>query len=59
MEPVPGWASNYEGVNGLTIGVGLGVIRVVLAKDIHIAVVPSDKVANVIISTAWHTGVSR
>ncbi|XP_025408042.1 fatty acyl-CoA reductase 1-like isoform X2 [Sipha flava] len=56
-DPVLGWVNNFVGVNGLTLGAGLGAIRVVLANNIKLAVVPSDRVANAIISSAWHTGV--
>lgn len=57
-EPVPGWVSNYAGINGVSIAAALGILRVLWTKHIKLAMVPSDKVANIIVSSAWYTGIT-
>lgn len=59
-EPISGWATSLKSVSGLCLGVGLGAIRVLLADpDVCATVVPADKVANMIITSAWHASKTR
>lgn len=59
-EPIPGWTSNLKSVPGLCLGIGLGAIHVVWAnKDCYASIVPGDKVANLIITSAWHASKTR
>ncbi|XP_050423207.1 uncharacterized protein LOC126834987 [Adelges cooleyi] len=59
-EPMAGWFTSMKSVPGLCLGVGLGVVRVVLLDNKVIApIVPADKVANFIITSAWHASKRR
>lgn len=59
-EPIPGWATSLKSVPGLCLGVGLGAIHVVYGnKDTVALIISADKVANMIISSAWHASKSR
>ncbi|CAN8026710.1 unnamed protein product [Ixodes persulcatus] len=59
-EPFPGWVDNYNGFTGIIVSCGLGVLRSVLVdRDCIADVIPVDVVANMLISVAWHTSVTR
>ncbi|KAJ3618770.1 hypothetical protein MTP99_005583 [Tenebrio molitor] len=53
-EPVPGWIDNVNGVTGLALIAGLGILRSMHAKKNNRAqFVPVDYVANCILAAAW------
>jgi hypothetical protein len=59
-EPISGWATGLKSLTGLCLGLGLGVIRVLPGKrDITLRAVPADKVANMIITSAWNATKTR
>jgi len=59
-EPISGWVTTLKSVPGLCLGIGLGAIHVVYVnKNISAEIVPADKVANMIITSAWHASKTR
>lgn len=53
-EPLPGWTDNINGVTGLVVGAGKGVIRsMYCSNDYYADYVPADIVANATIITTW------
>jgi hypothetical protein len=53
-EPVPGWIDNVNGVTGLALIAGLGILRSMHAKKNNRAqFVPVDYVANCILAAEW------
>lgn len=58
-DPFPGWVDNYNGVSGIMVAVGRGVVRSLHAPSIKHDIVPVDLVSNCIIVSTWYKGVSR
>ncbi|XP_064076102.1 fatty acyl-CoA reductase wat-like [Vanessa tameamea] len=57
-EPMPGWVDrrNALGPSGVILGLGLGVIHVIVAKEeVMMDFVPVDLVNNAIIAAGWET----
>ncbi|XP_047542420.1 fatty acyl-CoA reductase wat-like isoform X2 [Vanessa atalanta] len=57
-EPMPGWVDrrNALGPSGVILGLGLGVIHALVAKEeVIMDLVPVDLVNNAIIATGWET----
>lgn len=55
-EPVEGWTDSLIGLGGLTIVISLGIVQTLdFDFDIKPDGCPVDFVANVLISTAWHS----
>jgi len=56
-EPAPGWIDNINGLTGLLIGAGKGVIRSMLCNRVYLAdMMPCDIVVNATIAFAWVIG---
>ncbi|XP_037035189.1 fatty acyl-CoA reductase wat-like isoform X2 [Bradysia coprophila] len=55
-DPVPGWTNNIYGVNGVTMGVGLGFIKVAMSNKHfrNIEVVCADFVTNGTLAAMWN-----
>lgn len=59
-EPVPGWIDNMNGITGLMIGAGKGVIRSMLCNaDIMSDLIPCDMAVNATIALAWQVGMEK
>uniref|UniRef100_A0A7M5UXY2 Fatty acyl-CoA reductase n=1 Tax=Clytia hemisphaerica TaxID=252671 RepID=A0A7M5UXY2_9CNID len=58
-DPFPGWVDNYNGVSGMMVAVGRGIVRSLYAPEIKHDIVPVDFVSNCIIVSTWYYGVSR
>ncbi|KAH6935247.1 hypothetical protein HPB50_004816 [Hyalomma asiaticum] len=59
-EPLPGWVDNYNGITGITVALGLGLLPSLLAKKEDLVdIVPVDIVANTLICAAWRTATTR
>lgn len=58
-DPFPGWVDNYNGVSGMMVAVGRGMLRSLYAPAIKHDIVPVDFVSNCIIAATWYFGVSR
>ncbi|KAL3271479.1 hypothetical protein HHI36_021964 [Cryptolaemus montrouzieri] len=57
-EPVPGWIDNIYGVNGVTAGAGLGILRTMPADpDKYAELVPVDFVINIMIAAVWNRAI--
>lgn len=53
-EPIRGWINNLYGPAGLSVGMGVGLIRVIqLDLGVIANVVPADMVVNSVIASAW------
>ncbi|XP_072763220.1 fatty acyl-CoA reductase 1-like isoform X1 [Anoplolepis gracilipes] len=58
-DPVPGWIDNYNGIIGILVGTGKGVLRVLQTNEhICLNVIPVDFVIKCIIVTTWQLGLS-
>jgi len=59
-EPIPGWATSLKSLPGLCMALGLGAIRIMYVNgDLCAEIIPADKVANIIITSAWHASKTR
>jgi alcohol-forming fatty acyl-CoA reductase len=55
-EPIEGYTDNLYGLNGVVMGAGLGVLRILLINNkLKANIVPADYVVNSILSLAWYT----
>ena len=55
-EPVQGYTDNLYGVNGVVMGAGVGVLRILhIDNNLKANIVPADYVVNSILSIAWYT----
>lgn len=55
-EPVEGYTDNLYGVNGVVMGAGVGVLRILhIDNNLKANIVPADYVVNSILSIAWYT----
>jgi alcohol-forming fatty acyl-CoA reductase len=59
-EPFPGWIDNINGVTGIILASGKGVLRTMFCKADNIAdLIPVDFTSNLIISSAWYRGSNQ
>lgn len=59
-EPFPGWIDNINGVTGLILATGKGVLRTMYCKADAIAdLIPVDFTSNLIIASAWYRGSNQ
>ncbi|XP_033211385.1 fatty acyl-CoA reductase wat-like isoform X2 [Belonocnema kinseyi] len=59
-EPLPGYTDNLLGVNGVVLGMGLGVFHVMCLDGNAVAdVIPVDMACNALIACAWATGIKK
>lgn len=59
-DPFPGWIDNIQGLSGLLLAGAKGVLRTLKSvKGLKINVIPVDFVANSIIASAWHVGITK
>lgn len=57
-DPIPGWSDNIYGLNGVMIGFGMGLLRILYCdKDYVGDVIPVDFVANATLGIAWVTAI--
>lgn len=53
-EPINGWTDNLNGISGLVLGIGVGLVRTMPIKfNLRTEVVPVDLCCNAIICSAW------
>jgi alcohol-forming fatty acyl-CoA reductase len=56
QDPIPGYTDNLYGVNGVVMGAGVGVLRILhIDNRLNANIVPADYVVNSIIGLAWYT----
>lgn len=53
-DPVPGWIDNYNGVIGIIVAVGKGILRTLLVPGHKNDLVPVDLVSNCILVGVWY-----
>jgi len=58
-DPLPGWIDNYNGVVGIVVAVGKGLLRTLLIPGRRNDLVPVDLVTNCIITSVWYHGVTK
>jgi len=58
-DPMPGWIDNYNGVSGIIVAVGRGILRTLLVPERKNDLVPVDLVSNCIIVSVWYHGVNK
>ncbi|XP_072047435.1 fatty acyl-CoA reductase 1-like [Amphiura filiformis] len=59
-DPFPGWIDNYNGISGLFIATGTGMLRAVIADADTVAdLTPVDYVVNMMIGAGWHTIIHK
>ncbi|XP_055627972.1 fatty acyl-CoA reductase wat-like [Toxorhynchites rutilus septentrionalis] len=59
-DPIEGWTDNVYGLNGVIVGVGSGVLRILhLNQDCHVDFVPADLVVNSCLALSWYTAVHQ
>lgn len=54
-DPIPAWSNSYGGMNGVTAGIGSGLLRNLFWKNIQLNIVCADFVTNGSLAIAWHT----
>nr|XP_024217276.1 fatty acyl-CoA reductase wat-like [Halyomorpha halys] len=55
-DPIPGWSDNLYGPQGLTLGTGAGIVRVVRCDPNSVAeVVPADYAVNCLLAVGYKT----
>lgn len=56
IEPLPGYTDNVYGLNGVLVGAGVGVIRILrIDNRIKSNIVPADYVVNLILAASFYT----
>lgn len=55
IEPIPAWSNSYGGMNGVTVGIGSGLLRNLFWKNIELNIVCADFVTNGSLAIASHT----
>lgn len=59
-DPLPGYTDNIYGVNGITAGAGVGLLRICLInEDLKANIVPADYVVNCVLAVAWLTALQK
>lgn len=59
-DPVPGFTDNVYGVNGVVVGAGVGVLRILhIDNKLKANIVPADFVVNSILALAWFTAFEQ
>lgn len=58
-DPFPGWVDNYNGVSGIMVAIGRGMVRSLYSPQIKHDIVPVDFVSKCVIVGTWYHGVSR
>lgn len=55
-DPIPGWLNNVYGINGVFVGVGMGVLRIFYIDNRKRAdIIPADIVVNSSLAVIWHS----
>lgn len=54
-DPIAAWSNSYGGMNGVTAGIGSGLLRNLFWKNIELNVICADFVTNGSLVAAWHT----
>lgn len=54
-DPIPAWSNSYGGMNGVTAGIGSGLLRNLFWRNIQLNIVCADFVTNGSLAIAWHT----
>lgn len=55
IDPIPAWSNSYGGMNGVTSGIGSGLLRNLFWKNIELNIVCADFVTNGSLAIGWHT----
>lgn len=55
IDPIAAWSNSYGGMNGVTVGIGSGLLRNLFWKNIELNIVCADFVTNGSLAIAWHT----
>lgn len=56
VDPVPGYVDNLYGLNGVLIGAGVGVLRILrIDNRLKSNIVPADFVVNLILASTCYT----
>lgn len=59
-EPVPGWIDNLYGPNGVVLGIGAGLLRIMQTDaSVNANLVPVDLSVNALIASAWDVGINK
>jgi len=58
-DPIPGWIDNYNGVSGIIVAIGRGILRTIYCPERKHDMVPVDLVSNCIIVSVWYHGMNR
>lgn len=59
-DPLPGWTDNVNGVNGMLLGVGMGLIRILpFPSKTVVDCIPADYVSNATLAVAWATASKK
>lgn len=58
-DPLPGWIDNYNGVVGVIVAVGKGLLRTLLIPGLKNDLVPVDLVTNCIIVSVWYHALTK
>ncbi|XP_029665011.1 putative fatty acyl-CoA reductase CG5065 isoform X2 [Formica exsecta] len=59
-EPFPGWVDNVQGITGIMMGTGIGIIRsIVCNANLIVDVIPVDFVVDTLICASWHNAMQH
>jgi fatty acyl-CoA reductase len=58
-DPLPGWIDNYNGVVGVIVAVGKGILRTLLIPGMKNDIVPVDLVSNCILVSIWYHATTK
>lgn len=60
FDPIEGYTDNLYGLNGVVIGAGAGVLRILhINNALRAAIVPADFVVNATVALAWLTVIEK
>lgn len=58
-DPMAAWSNSYGGMNGVTAGIGAGLLRNLYWKNIQLNLICADFVTNGSLAIAWHTAAEH
>jgi len=59
-DPIPGYTDNVYGVNGVVVGAGVGILRILhINNKLKANIIPADFVVNAMVGLAWFTVLEK
>ncbi|XP_055526899.1 fatty acyl-CoA reductase wat-like [Wyeomyia smithii] len=59
-DPIEGWTDNLYGLNGVVVGFGSGVLRILHCNKVkHVDIIPADLVVNSSLAVIWYMSTKQ